>query len=299
MEAPAQTLSALRVWTLAVRPKTLWAAVAPVIVGSALAFRDHLLHWPTALAALAGALLLQVAANFANDLHDFEHGTDTIERIGPLRVTQAGYVRPKEMRIALGIVIALSVFPGLFLIMRGGWPVLAIGLAGIVAAILYTGGGVAYGYRGLGEVFVFLFFGLAAVAGTYFVQALTLHPLAIWLSVPMGCLAVAILAVNNLRDIETDRRAGKRTLAVRLGRSGGRAEYLLMLLIAFAVPIVLAVNSNSIWGAPLASAGMLGAIPIIRTILRCRDGEALNEALARTARLQLVYAILLSIGLNL
>ncbi|MEW5873743.1 MAG: 1,4-dihydroxy-2-naphthoate polyprenyltransferase [Candidatus Zixiibacteriota bacterium] len=299
MEASAHSLSAPAIWTLAVRPKTLWAAVAPVIVGSALAWREDVFHWPAGMAALIGALLLQITANFANDLHDFERGTDSHDRIGPLRVTQAGLVSTRQMRAALAVVIGLAVVPGLYLVIRGGWPILIVGLAGIVSAILYTGGGIAYGYRGWGELFVFLFFGLAAVAGTYYVHALTVHPLAFWLAVPMGCLAVAILVVNNLRDIDTDRKAGKRTLAVRLGRSGGRLEYILMIVVACAIPILLVIRSDSRWGVLLASASLLGAIPILRTIFGSTEGPALNNALAQTARLQLLYAILLSIGLNL
>lgn len=287
------------VWVMAARPKTLWAAVAPVVVGSALAYSEERFHWWTGLAALCGALLLQIAANLANDLDDFERGTDTAERLGPLRVTQAGLVTPRQMRVAVSVAIAFSLVPGLYLIMRGGWPILAIGVAGIISALLYTGGRVAYGYRGLGEIFVFLFFGVVAVPGTYYVHALDFSRVSLWLGVPMGCMAVAILTINNMRDLDTDRKAGKRTLAVRLGRTGARIEYVTMLGVAFGTPLVLALTKQFRWGVALASAVVLVALPVIRTVFTVVSGEALNHSLAQTARLQMIYALVLSVGLNL
>ncbi|MBD3299665.1 MAG: 1,4-dihydroxy-2-naphthoate polyprenyltransferase, partial [candidate division Zixibacteria bacterium] len=230
-DAPA-TPSRAWVWLQASRPKTLWAAVSPVLVGTSLAWRDGGFHLWAAIGAVVGAILLQIAANFSNDLFDFQRGVDTSERLGPLRVTQAGYVTPTQMRRALFTVIGLSVIVGVLLIWRGGWPILAIGVLGIVAAILYTGGPFPYGYRGLGELFVFIFFGVAAVVGTYYVQTLTVTMTAVLLSIPMGLLAVAILVVNNLRDIDTDRQTGKRTLAVILGRSGARMEYAVVVIAA-------------------------------------------------------------------
>ena len=291
--------SVIWIWTQAARPKTLWAAVAPVLVGSALAWRDGVFHWPSALAALLGGILLQIAANFANDLFDFERGADTHERLGPLRVTHAGLVSPRAMRTALFIVIAIAFAIGIYLVWRGGWPIVAIGLCSIVALILYTGGPFPYGYRGLGELFVFIFFGGAAVGGTYWVQALAITPTAIWVSASMGCLAVAILVVNNLRDIDTDRAAGKRTLAVMLGRTGARVEYVVVLIVAACVPVALVLLHLGTAWVMLATAGTLLAVPMIRTAFRATDGPTLNGVLAQTARLQLLYGILLSIGLNL
>lgn len=252
-----------------------------------------------ALAALAGGVLLQIAANFANDLFDFERGADTEKRLGPLRVTHAGLVSPRAMRMALFITIAIAFAIGIYLVWRGGWPIVAIGLCSIVALILYTGGPFPYGYRGLGELFVLMFFGGAAVGGTYYVQALAITPAAIWVSVSMGCLAVAILVVNNLRDIDTDRAAGKRTLAVMLGRTGARVEYVFVMLVAAVVPVVLLLLHLSRAGVLLATVGALLAVPLIRTAYRATDGPTLNNVLAQTARLQLLYGILLSIGLNL
>ena len=185
------------IWSQAARPKTLWAAVTPVIVGTSLAWHDSAFHPLAAVAALLGALALQIAANFANDLYDFEHGADTAERLGPLRVTQAKLVTPGTMRRALGIVLGFAFAVGIYLVWRGGWPIVVVGLLSIGAAILYSGGPSPYGYHGLGELFVFVFFGIIAVTGTYYVQALTVNSTAVLLSVPVGLLAMAILVVNN------------------------------------------------------------------------------------------------------
>jgi len=291
--------SALWIWTQASRPKTLWAAVSPVLVGTALAWRGGGFHAWSAAGAMLGGVLLQIAANFANDLFDFERGADSGERLGPLRVTQAQLVTPRAMRAALIVVVSVSMIVGALLIWRGGWPILAIGVLGIIAAILYTGGPFPYGYHGMGEVFVFIFFGIAAVIGTYYVQTLVITLTSILLCIPMGLMAVAILIVNNLRDIDTDRESGKRTLAVMLGRTGARVEYLLAVLLSGLVPVALVVLSLSGFGVLLASAVMLAAIPLVRTVFRATDGPTLNGALARTAQLQLIYGILLSVGLNL
>ncbi|GAB4327694.1 MAG: 1,4-dihydroxy-2-naphthoate polyprenyltransferase [Candidatus Zixiibacteriota bacterium] len=297
-ETPNQP-SRVWVWLQAARPKTLWAAVSSVLVGTSLAWRDGGFHLWAALGAVAGAVLLQIAANFANDLFDFERGADTHERLGPLRVTQAGFVTPGGMRRALFTVIGAAMMIGLLLIWRGGWPILAIGVLGIVAAILYTGGPYPYGYHGLGEVFVFIFFGLAAVIGTYYVQTLTITMTAVLLSIPMGLLAVAILVVNNLRDIDTDRRSGKRTLAVLLGREGTRIEYATVVIVSALVPVIILGVGLSSAGVLLASACLLPAWRLIRMVFTTTDGPTMNTILARTAQLQIVFGILLAIGLNL
>jgi 1,4-dihydroxy-2-naphthoate octaprenyltransferase len=221
------TLSPLQVWMLAARPKTLPAAAAPVIVGSAAAFVDGAFQPLPALAALLAALLLQIGANLANDVFDFHKGADTQERLGPVRVTQSGMLSPEQVMGGMWVTFGLAALLGLYLAWVGGWPIILIGVASIAAAILYTGGPFPFGYYGLGDLFVFIFFGLVAVCGTYYIQVAALTPLAIWSSIPMGLLITAILVVNNLRDIDTDRQAGKRTLAVRLGTEGARWEYVL------------------------------------------------------------------------
>jgi len=212
---------AWRAWLLAARPRTLAVSVAPVAVGSAVAVSEGGARAGPALAALAGALLLQVGSNFANDLFDFEKGVDTEARIGPARATQLGLLSPRQMRLGTAAVFAAAAGVGLILVWMAGWPVAVVGAVSILAAVTYTGGPWPFGYHGLGEVAVFGFFGVVAVVGTDYVQTLALSGRALAASVPVGALATAILVVNNVRDIESDRRAGKRTLSVRLGRRGG------------------------------------------------------------------------------
>lgn len=305
MASPEQThdealpASRLAIWIQAARPKTLWTSVAPVLVGTALAYRDGVFLAPVAIAALLGALALQIAANFANDLYDFERGADTEDRTGPLRVTQAGLVSPLAMRMALTAAIAFAFLVGVYLVVHAGWPVIAIGLSSILATIFYTGGPRPYGYIGLGELFVFIFFGVVAVTGTYYVQALAFTTTAFMLSLPMGFLSVAILVVNNLRDIDTDRQSGKKTLAVRLGHDGARRELALMFICAAVVPVLMVVSGLCRSGVMAASLAMAGSIPLMRTVHRTNDGPAMNRVLAQTARLQLIYAVILAAGVNL
>jgi 1,4-dihydroxy-2-naphthoate polyprenyltransferase len=288
----------VRVWIIAARVRTLPAAAAPVVVGTGAAIGAGNFAFFPALAALVGALLLQIGANFANDLFDFLRGVDTAARVGPVRVTQAGLLTPRQVRAGMWTVFAVAALIGVYLIRAGGWPVVLIGLAAILAAIAYTGGPFPLGYHGLGEVFVFLFFGLAAVGGTYYVQAGTMRAAAWWASVPMGLLAVAIIVVNNLRDIATDRAAGKQTLAVRFGERGTEAEYLALVAVAYLAPVAM-------WATRAASAWVLLALlslplvpPLFRRLRRER-GRALNGVLAGTARLELVYGLLFALGLAL
>ena len=288
-------LTRAQIWLLAARPKTLPAAVGPVLVGTAAAFADgHFALWPM-LAALAGALLLQIGSNFANDYFDFFKGADTRERMGPTRVTAGGLLSPAEVRWGMVVVFGLAALVGLYLITVGGWPILALGASAIVAALLYSGGPLPYGYYGLGEFFVFLFFGVAAVAGTYYVQALTVTA-QVWLaSVPVGALITGVLVVNNVRDRATDALANKRTLAVLLGDQGARVEYVALLVVAYAAAIVLALDS--LWLLlPFASLPL--ALRLLRAI-RTQSGRALNQTLAGAARLSLIYSILLSLGFAL
>jgi 1,4-dihydroxy-2-naphthoate octaprenyltransferase len=274
------------------------AAAAPVIVGVGAAIgTGDFAPWP-ALAALCGALLLQIGANVANDVFDFERGADTAERLGPTRVTQAGLLTPKQMRVGMAVVFGVAALIGVFLIVAGGWPIVLIGLAAILAALAYTGGPFPLGYHGLGELFVFLFFGLAAVCGTYEVQAGTVRPVAWWAAIPIGALAVAIIVVNNLRDFATDRAAGKRTLAVRFGERATEAEYVALIGVAYLVPPLM-------WLAGVASAWVLLAwlsLPLVPSLVRRvrhERGRVLNGVLAGTARLALLYGLGLAVGLAL
>ncbi len=291
-------VSARQAWILAARPKTLPAAVGPVLVGAALALADGRFQWGPALAALLCALLLQIGSNFANDYFDFFKGADTHERLGPTRVTAAGLLSPTAMRWGMIVVFGAAAVVGLFLIWVGGWPIFWAGLAAILAALAYTGGPFPFGYYGLGELFVFIFFGLVAVCGTYFVQAQTLTATTIWAAVPPGLLITAILVVNNLRDIETDRRANKLTLAVRLGRQGTQIEYATLLVIAYLIPFWLWLGMGKAAWVCLPWLTLPLAIPLLRTVFTT-EGKALNATLAGTARLSLLYSLLLAAGLLL
>jgi 1,4-dihydroxy-2-naphthoate polyprenyltransferase len=286
----------LQTWLLAARPRTLPAVAAPVIVGAAVAASEGVFQPGPALAALLGGLLLQIGANLANDVFDFKHGADTPSRLGPTRVTQAGLLTPRQVLNGMWLVFGLAALVGLYLIGVGGWPVLIMGVFSIAAAIAYTGGPFPLGYKGLGDLFVFIFFGLTAVCGTYYVQAGTVSWAAVWVAIPMGLLATNILVVNNLRDIDTDRAAGKHTLAVRLGARGAQLEYLLLLLGSYAAPPLLWFVSRSTPWVMLAWLSIPLAIALWRQIAR-EKGRALNAALAGTARLTLVYGLLLSVGL--
>lgn len=294
-----QAITRRQAWLLAARPKTLPAALSPVIVGTALAYADGGLAWLPALAASLGALLLQILSNFANDYSDFFRGADTPDRLGPLRVTSAGVISPAQMRNGIIAVIAASALVGLYLIWVGGWPILLIGVAGIVAALAYTGGPFPFGYYGLGELFVFLFFGVAAVCGSYYVQTLTLTPAVVTASFAVGALVTAILVVNNYRDIDTDRRAGKRTMAVRLGRRGAQVEYAALLAFAFLLPVVMWLMENaSVW-VMLSWLTLPLAMQLIQTLRSATDGPTLNKTLAGTARLGLLFSLLLAAGIVL
>jgi len=296
VSAPDHLPSQFQRWLLAARPKTLPAAAAPVLVGTAVAISESVFWAGPALAALSGALLLQIGANLANDVFDYRKGADTSERLGPVRVTQAGLLTPRQVMAGMWLIFGLAALVGLYLIWVGGWPVIAICLLSFASAIGYTGGPFPLGYHGLGDLFVFIFFGLVAVCGTYYVQAGTVSPLALWASIPIGVLAVAILVVNNLRDLETDRATGKRTLAVRLGARGVQVEYLLMLVIAYAVPPLIWLTGNASLWMMLAWLSIPWAWLPVRLVLNAR-GSILNQALANTARLELIYGFFFSIGL--
>jgi len=292
------TVSARSAWWLAMRPATLTASAAPVLVGSGAAWADGVFSFWPALAALLGASLLQVGANFANDVFDFERGADTHDRLGPQRATQQGWITAAQMKRAMWLAFAGATVVGVYLTYVAGWPVFALGVLSIAAAYLYTGGPRPYGYLGLGDLAVFVFFGFGAVAGTYYVQALSVSSLAWIASVPIGALATAILVVNNLRDIETDARANKHTLAVRLGDRPTRRYYLLLLAIAYLAPVWL-------WWSGRADTWVLLpwlSLPLALQLaarMRHDSGLALNGSLVRTARLEVVYGLLFALGLAL
>ena len=281
---------------MAARPKTLWAAIAPVIIGTAMAYADGGWHWPSALAALSGAVLIQIGTNFANDYSDFKKGTDAGERLGPVRVTQAGLVKPSTMKRTTAIVFSLAIIAGAYLVWRGGWPIAVIGGLSILFGLLYTAGPYPLGYNGLGEIFVLVFFGPVAVGGTYYVQTLSINTTVLLAGLSPGLFSVAILTVNNLRDINGDARAGKRTLAVRFGPRFARYEYIACVVVASLLPLLLFINS----GGHVYSLAVLVVIPVVIPtfikVLTKSDGPALNDALAATGRLLLVFAVLFSCG---
>lgn len=295
---PSPTLPPWKLWVLAARPKTLPAAVAPILVGTGVAIHEHGFHALSAVMALLTALLLQIAANFANDALDFKRGADTAERMGPTRVTSSGLISHRAVMIATGVALALAIATGLVLVARGGWPLLLLGIAAVICAVAYTGGPFPIGYLGLGEVFVFLFFGLAAVTGTAWVQTLDLTPLALAAAIPPGALAVGILIINNLRDLPTDAVAGKHTVAVRIGAERTRLEYGAMLVIAAASPIAFWLAGWLDWWWILTVASW----PLLWSLWRqihANRGRALNATLAATGRTLLVHSVLLATALVL
>jgi 1,4-dihydroxy-2-naphthoate octaprenyltransferase len=293
-------LSAVHIWLMAARPRTLPAAVAPVLVGTALAATEGTFRWATFLAAMVGALFIQVGTNLSNDYSDARRGADTEDRLGPVRVTAGGLVPPRQVLVATYVAFGVAVLAGAYLIATAGWELLLVGAASILAGVLYTGGPRPYGYEGLGEVFVFLFFGIVAVTGSYFAQVERVTWEALALAVPVGLLAAAILVVNNVRDLETDRRAGKRTLAVRLGRPRARALFAAMVYGALlSAPLPWPLGSDELdtpWMLlPLLALPL--AVPLVRTVRNRTDGPALNGALGRTGLLQLAVCALLSAGI--
>jgi 1,4-dihydroxy-2-naphthoate octaprenyltransferase len=303
-------VSRTQAWVMAARPQTLPAGASPVVLGAALAVHGGTFAPVPALAALLGALLIQVGTNFANDYFDAVKGADTEDREGFTRVTAGGLIEPGRVKRAMAATYALAVVVGLYLVSVGGVPILVVGLSSIVAGVLYTGGPYPYGYYGLGDLFVFVYFGVVAVTGTYYVQAASAVPgVPVWIppgTVPAGvvvaslaaaALSTAILVVNNVRDVETDREAGKRTLAVLLGYRWSRMEFLALLVLAYLVPVALVAG----FGYPLSALLPLGsvalAVPVARTVLTRTDGEALNPALERIGQLLALYSLLFAAGL--
>jgi len=299
---------------MAARPQTLPAGSAPVVVGAGLAVHEGVFAPFPWLAALVGALLIQIGTNFANDYYDAVNGADTDEREGFTRVTAGGLIPPEQVKYAMAATYGLAVLVGIYLVAIGGVPILAVGLTSIAAGILYTGGPYPYGYRGLGDLFVFVYFGVVAVTGTYYVQAVAdagvaLFPMwvpggidlvtAVVASLPAAGLSTAILVVNNVRDRETDAEAGKRTLAVMFGYRFGRIEFLAMVGMAYVVPVLFALDSEF---GPVALAPLLTlplAASVSKTVLERTDGDALNPALERVGQTLFVHSLLFGAGLAL
>jgi 1,4-dihydroxy-2-naphthoate octaprenyltransferase len=284
-------------WVLAARPATLPAAVAPVLVGSALAAGDDVFRWDAFIVILFAALAIQIGVNFANDLADARSGADTEARVGPQRAVASGLITPSRMKRGIVVAFGLAAVAGIYLVWLGGWVILVIGVVSIIAALAYTAGPIPYGYYGLGEVFVFVFFGLAATVGTRYVYDRTAPAEAWWAAVAMGLLATAILVANNVRDVHTDAAAGKRTLVVMIGDDAGRWLYAAMVggaFVAIAVAVVVGV-------LPTWSLLALVAIPraglLVRTMFAATSPPALIGVLKGTAQLQLVFALLLSVGI--
>ncbi len=283
-------------WLLASRPPTLWAAAAPVLVGTALAIRDGAFRWDAFLVTLFAALMIQIGVNFANDVADGARGTDT-HRIGPTRAVASGLITTRQMWWGIAVTFGLACVAGIYLIYLGGVWILVIGVASIVAALGYTNGPIPYGYYGLGELFVFIFFGLVATVGTRYVFDRSIDGGAWVGGVSMGLLASAILLANNVRDVGTDTAAGKRTLAVILGRPVGVALYALCVVGGLLTPVLGVVGSWLPTGALVTLAGVPLAFPLVRTLHRERGGPPLIGVLKGTARLQMIAGLLLAAGI--
>lgn len=284
-------------WILASRPPTLAAAVVPVTVGAACAWALGGFRLGPTLGALLGTIWIQIGTNFANDVFDYEKGADTLERLGPTRAVQAGLLTPRQMRRGMGIAFAAATACGAYLAWIAGWPILAIGIASILSGIAYTGGSYPLGYHGLGDLFVLIFFGFVAVCGTAWVNLLTVPALAVWAAVPIGALSTNILVVNNVRDREGDREAGKGTLVARFGRRAGEAEYALLLAASYLVPLWLFRDA-----AGPAILLPLTTLPLAGILLRQlmeREGRRLNDTLVGSARLLILYGALFAAGIVL
>ena len=297
MTAPPPGKTAI--WLQAARPKTLWAAVSPVLLGTAMALEAGALHAWSSLTALLAAVLIQIGTNLSNDYHDFIKGGDTSARKGPLRITQAGLVEPDTVRRAALAVFGLAFLAGIYLIWRGGWVILAIGVLSIFFGILYTAGRYSLAYLGLADIFVFIFFGPVAVAGTYYVQALELDPITIIAGLAPGFLSVAILLVNNIRDIDEDREAGKKTLVVRTGRTFAVALYLACFAGAGITTLIVAAMSPGHWWALVALVVVPIGVMNTAKLSKSTDPAVLNPLLGATARMLLIYCVLFSVGWNL
>ena len=285
-------------WLLAARLKTLPAAISPVILGCALAYHDGSFYFFICIMTILAAVLIQIGANFANDVFDFQKGTDRDDRLGPTRATQYGLISAKKMKKAMWQTFALAICVGFYLAFIGGWPIVWIGLASIAAGIAYTGGPYPLGYHGWGEVFVFIFFGLIAVPGSYYLQSGTVNEMSFWMGAVTGMLATAILVVNNLRDADTDKLSGKRTLAVRFGKKFSKIQYSILILIPFLLPLYIWWNIENELSLLITIIALPISFHLINQIFSL-TGSDLNIVLARTARFLFIFTILFSVGLVL
>jgi len=286
----------LGVWWTASRPKTLWASVTPVVMGTVMALEAGRAHLPAALAALVAAVLIQAGTNLANDYFDFRRGVDQPGRLGPVRVTQAGLVKPEVMAGAIVVTFLAAGAAGMYLVMRGGWPILVIGVILIASGIFYSAGPRPLSFSGWADLFVLIFFGPVAVAGSYYVQALELSWPVVAIGLGPGLLSVAMLTVNNLRDMEMDATAGKQTLCVRFGAAFGRWEYLLCVLCASLIPAIVAAGTGGHFWAASTAAVMVPAAPSIRRVFVLANSAELNGVLAATGRLMVAYGAFFSAG---
>lgn len=283
--------STLLVWIAALRPRTLPASIAPVLIGGAIAAHDQLFHLFSFCVALIASIFIQFGTNLANDYFDFKKGADRADRVGPVRVTQAGWLSPQTVKWGFIICFAIAFILGIYLVTQGGWPIVAIGLTAILFGVLYTGGPSPLGYSGLADLFVLIYFGPVAVAGTYYVQAQEWSVVSIIAGLAPGLLSVAILTANNLRDIETDKIAGKKTLSVRFGRSFGRWEYFLAVIIAHQIPILCYVSEQSMLFL-LPQITLPFALFLTMRVFQERDPRSLIKILEQTGQLLLVHALL-------
>ncbi|MEN8166112.1 MAG: 1,4-dihydroxy-2-naphthoate polyprenyltransferase [Pseudomonadota bacterium] len=287
----------MKYWFLAIRPKTLSLSLVPVIAGIALAWREmHLFQPLPALAAVLGAMLIQIGTNLHNDAEDFARGTDTEERLGPPRASAQGWLSSEAVMRGAKIAFGLAFIIGLYLVWHGGWPILAIGLVSLLAGYAYTGGPKPIAYSASGELFVFLFFGLVAVLGSYYLQTLTLSLNALATGCAIGLLAAAVLLVNNYRDLESDRKAGKLTLTHYLGEHRSQQFYALLIITPFLLPLMLSGLTGTVWLVLLA---MPSAWLLLHRFISEAPGPGFNQILARTALLQLLYGVLLTSALLL
>lgn len=291
------TESKIKIWIDAARPKTLAAAFVPVLIGAALAYGEHAFNLLASLDALWCAFLIQIGTNFANDYYDAKKGADNDDRVGFTRATSSGLITPDMMMRATVITMGLAFIFGLYLVWHAGWEILVIGILSLILGIAYTGGPYPLGYNGLGDIFVFIFFGIVAVMGTYYVNALHWSMLAFWTSIPAGALSVNILVINNLRDIETDAPAGKRTLGVIFGEDALRWEYLIMVLLSFAIPPHLFFRDHFDWLIFLPFLTIPLAVKLIKNIWQERKKARYNKILEQTAQFMVLFGLLFSIGL--
>jgi 1,4-dihydroxy-2-naphthoate octaprenyltransferase len=284
------------IWFKAIRPRTLPASIGPVLLATAMAWGDGVSHWPSALACLFTAVFIQIATNLSNDYFDGMNGVDTHERKGPVRVTQSGLIPPRLVRWAFILSFFASGLAAIPLVVRAGWPAVIIGILSLLAGYFYTAGPRPFSYLGLGELFVLIFFGPVAVMGTYYVQSFETNPAVFLAGLGCGFFSTAILAVNNLRDIDTDRRSGKFSLAVRWGEAFARMEYLFCLLAACAMPPVICLMTGQSSWAAMSSAVIFLCIPLIHTVCSTTEAAALNKALSLTGIMLIIFCLAFSLG---